>query len=56
MGKIVRYVPRERRVITPPPDGKAEILLFTGVRYEYSRDHPEYGRKEKKPDRGSLTH
>ena len=42
MGKVVQFVPRDRRVITPPPGGNAEILLFTGVRYEYLRDHPSH--------------
>ena len=36
MGKIVRLVPRERGSVTPPAGGgRAEILLFTGVRHEY---------------------
>jgi hypothetical protein len=42
MGLLITFIPRPREEAPPRPPGPAQILLFTGVRYERG-DPPRTG-------------
>ncbi len=41
MGQVIAFRLQAQPKLRPPPDGPAQILFFTGVRYQ--RDEPDSG-------------
>jgi hypothetical protein len=55
MGQVIAFRLRAQPKLQPPPDGQAQILFFTGVRYQHDdpdSDAPLHETASPEPRRG----